>query len=297
MPSSRRGSRKQSAALVAAAAFVLATAGMARAGDTAVGPGTSATGCPAFWDMQTASRGPNVDPPVGPYGTSQLHITGYGVEVQGDALTVTIRVADMQRRVQPGTDASVWWAQMDNLRIGAQYILASDRFTFTAFNGIHGPVTGTVIPGPGGGIRITTSLSALEMEPGVVIGSTQVGGRSWKQVGDPQVSFPWSAGYTPPEIPLVPCPGLTMSADLARPGERVVAVNGVTLPKSAGQPVELQLLDGADWRTVGSGTTAAGGTFAFEAVLPGPGGKVSLRGAVKTPAGVGTSAPIELSLP
>ncbi len=289
--------RKIQVLLAAATFLVVASAAPA----TGVGRGFAAspTGCPTFWEVDggTLGGGNDVDPPVGPFGTSPLHITGLGFSVDGDEFTATIRVADMRLQVAPGSTGSRWSASFGPWRFTADYDVLFATFTYFWEHGTaSGPATGSIVPGAGGGLTITAKLADLQIPPNFEVDTTEAAARiRFGSPDTPNVHVRWSRAIGPEFVPLVPCPGLTLSATLdPRVAQRVV-VGGVTLPQAPGQQIELQMLDDTEWTTIASGTSKDNGTFEIASTLPQ--GAVSLRGVVTTAAGVGTSAPIELEVP
>jgi hypothetical protein len=286
---------------VLATALIVATSGTASASDVEPGFGPSATGCPTFWEVDGGSTGPDIDPPVGPFGTSQIHVTGFGFSVDGETITATIRVADMRPRVAPGFNQSWWSAGFGSKSFLATYDLLTGLFTFTWIDldmRTSGPATGSVVPGPGGGVRITAKMADLGIGPYYEADATRVlaGPRIVAEVpGHAYIGGPaptWSRADGPELVPLVACPGLSFSVRLDPRHEGGVVANGITLPKVGGQPVELQLLSDGEWTTIATGTTDQDGAFEITGTLPPD--PATVRGTVTTAAGIGTSAPVDI---
>lgn len=293
---------KRTITMLIAGALVVAGVGVAHAADPKTGFDSSPTGCPTFWEVDGRPQGGDINPPVGPLGTAQLHVTGFGFDVQGEDFTVTIRVVDMQRRVAPGTNKSLWIAsfgepQAPALLFVAEYDLISNSFAFywnRPFSGNpNSAARGNVALGPGGGVSITTTLAELGVGSHFIAEETRATGSALGTFGGAFYGVPWSNARGPDSVPLVPCPGVALSAQ-PRVTQGVIA-GGFTLPKAGGQSIELQLLEGTEWTTVAEGTTDNDGGFGMTATVPR--GTVTLRGVVTTPAGIGTSAPLELQIP
>jgi hypothetical protein len=294
---------------VLATALIFAPSGAAGATDVEPWFAPSATGCPTFWEVD-GGAGPlgiqsgDIDPSAGPLGTAQLHVTGFGFAVDGDDITATIRVVDMQRRVVPGSNRSYWFAGFGSKFLDADYDLVSDSFIFRWIDldtRTSGPATGSVVPGPGGGLLITAKMADLGIGPGYEADTTRAfaGWQVALEVPGAVGAYPassWSSAVGPELVPLVPCPGLSLRARLDPRIKGGVVATGITLPKVGGQPVQLQLLDSTEgWTTIATGTSGEDG--AFEITGTAPSGSVSLRGVVSAAAGVGTSTPVQLKVP
>ena len=290
---------KRTAAGLAAAGLLVAMtgSGAAAGSDPQPGFGPSPTGCPTFWEVDGGSLGQDVTSPAGLLGTSQLHVTGYGFAVDGDDLTATIRVADMQRSVAPGTNGSEWRVVLGPVWFQADYYLLSDSFTFTSgkTGGGEIPVAGTVVLGPGGGLRFRVKMADLGLEPPLEVGPTRASAYTEMSVTGRGTAVRWSQATGPATVPLVRCPGLTFGAE-ASPGAGEVVAYGLTLPMTGGHPIEVQALDGTGgWRTIATGASADDGSFGISATMPR--GPATLRGVVTTPAGIAISAPVDVEVP
>ncbi len=287
--------RNRLTALLAAGALTVPGPAAAGATEPQPGFGPSSTGCPTFWEVDGGPQGLDISSPAGLVGTSQLHVTGFGFAVDGGDLTATIRVADMQRSVAPGTNESEWRVVFGALWFQADYYLLSDSFSFTSGKTGGGtiPVAGTIVLGPGGGIRFRVKMADVGLELPFEAGPTRASTYTEMSVMGRGTAVRWSYALGPGLVPLVRCPGLSFEAS---PGPGEVVIRGLTLPMTEGQPIEVQALDDTHgWRTIATGTSADDGSFEITRTMPR--GAASLRGVVTTPAGIATSVPVDVEVP
>jgi hypothetical protein len=282
--------------------------------------GPSETGCPSFFPA--AANGPDVDAgQVGPFGTSQQHMTGMGVAADAEGLTVSLQVQDMRRQAAPGFRWTYWeiFFGIDGQSRGKQleiyYDALLDDFTWWAgrFNGTFDykkAVDGTVVTGPGGGVAITVPFGALGLESGIEPGDVLTNFEaesgsfiSYIYMRPPDyLSGTYPSGiYTqdwrldgPDSFVVMPCPGITVEArDLGN--ARGARLTGGALPAEAGQPISVEQQTQTGWTEVGTGTTGDFGQIFLDVLLP-P-GTVTLRATVTTRLlGEVNSAPLTVTL-
>lgn len=281
--------------------------------------GPSETGCPSFF--AATAEGPDIDPgQVGPFGTSQQHLTGMGIVADAEALTVSLRVEDMRRQAAPGYRWTYWEVffgiegQNRGKQLEIYYDAIQDDFSWWAgrFSGTFEYKTatsGTILPGPGGGVAITVPFGALGLETGIEPGdvltnlSAEAGDFvSYAYMRPPDYltgTYP-SGVYVPqweldgPEsFPVLPCPGVAVEGrDL---GNFRARLDGGALPAEDGQPVRIEQETAEGWTEVAQGVTGDLGRFSL--VVPVAPGPATLRATVETRMlGEVTSAPVTVTI-
>ncbi len=272
------------------------------------GLGPSPTGCPAFWNLQntagTLTGSLEIDD-VGPFGNTNLRLSGAGMELRDGALTATIRVKDMRRQVTPGFTQSGWqlgfFMQPGNrfVTMTGLYHLASDAFTFHARSGGNlVAATGEVLPGPDGGVRVTVPVESLGVEADTTVAADgyvkTFALLHYVHMANPESGIStdhhWSKLPTP--IPVAACPGAVIED--AHPLVGGAQVTGLTLPLRAGNEVTVERFMAGGWEPVGSSNTDEDGWFLVRATLPA--GPSTIRVRVDTPlAGTGHSSSVTVS--
>jgi hypothetical protein len=309
--------RKSRSALLVGASVILASA--TAVASPAPGFGPSETGCPAFF--AATADGPQADPgQVGPFGTSQQHLTGIGLSADAEALTVSLQVQDMRRQAAPGFRWTYWeiFFGIDGQSRGKQleiyYDAVQDDFSWWAgrFNGTFTykkAVDGTVVPGPGGGVAIRVPFGALGLEPGIEPGDTLTNFSaeagdfiSYVYMSPPDYltsTYP-SGIYSPqwdiegPDLfTVMPCPGIIVKGrDLGN--AKGVRLDGGALPAESGQTIVVEQQTSSGWVEVASGETDDFGWVSIPVpVAPGP---ATLRATMTTRMlGDVTSAPVTVT--
>jgi hypothetical protein len=278
--------------------------------------GSSETGCPSFFPG-TADP-PDADPgQVGPFGTSQQHLTGIGLASDGQDLTVSLQVQDMRRQSSPGHRWSYWEVffnaegQSQGKQLEVYYDVVEDEFTWWAGrrNGtlaVKTEVGGTVTPGSGGGVSIVVPFAALGIKTGDELTAFDVEAGdfvSYIYMSPPDYltgTYPsgiYSQSWNmdgPDSFTVLPCPGIAIQArDIGN--SRGARLTGGALPAESGQSLLVERATQTGWEEVGSGTTGALGRISLDVSLP-P-GTVSLRATVTTRLlGDVVSAPVTVTL-
>lgn len=300
--------------LVLAAALAPGILPAGAASIPALGP--SQTGCPSFFPA--TANPPDVDPgQVGPFGTSQQHLTGIGLASDGQDLTVSLQVQDMRRQTGPGYRWGYWEVffnaegQPQGKQLEIYYDAVADEFTWWAGrrNGtlaVKTRVTGSVTLGQGGGLAIVVPFSALGIKTGdeLTAFSAEAGDFiSYIYMSPPEYlagTYPsgiYSQSWLldgPDSFTVLPCPGIALEArDLGN--GRGARLTGGALPAEGGQPLRVEMQTPIGWSQVGSGTTGDFGRIALDVSLPA--GSVTLRTTVTTRLlGEVTSSPVTVTL-
>jgi hypothetical protein len=295
----------RTAALLAGLATLLAT-GIAAPSGAAPQPafGSSPSGCPSFFSA--TPNAPDLDPgQVGPFGTSQQQLKGIGLAADDQGLTVSLQVENMRRQAAPGHRWTYWEVFFDiegggDKQLEIYYDAVLDQFTWWAGRG-NGTfdyklaVTGTVVPGLGGGVAIAVPFTKLGMEPGIKLGDTLTNIRAESgdfisyiymrppdYLGGTYPSGIYAPQWTiegPDSFLLMPCPGISIKArDLGN--ARGARVTGGVLPAEAGQALRIEQETATGWQEIAAGATGDLGGILIDALLP-P-GTVTVRARVTT---------------
>jgi hypothetical protein len=252
----------------------------------------------------------------GPFGNTNLHVTGVGLDTDGQTLTGTIRVLDMERQVTPGFTNALWTLGFDSrstkgivtkVILSAYYDLASDSFVYWAQESGNPPlpVTGAVVLGAGGGLILSVKLSDLRASPGHpqievgrILENVRVSADAYTHyfymANDPGggITASHSSASGPVQWPLVPCPGAALSSVDA--GKGWVEAVGLILPaREDGVTLQSKSPDGG-WTDVATSSTDETGAFhlVWETAAP---GSHTVRAIAQTQAGEAVSAPATIA--
>ncbi len=226
--------------------------------------------CPFFNPALEFFSRPYADPglEVGAFGSINQRLTGLGLDVTGDVLTVTIQVEEMKKQVEPGFRATQWifepklgafddpWDDHQNhpwMNLIATYDLPEDRFSYW----VEGPtvpdtpVMGDVRMGPGGSISISAPFEKMGVEPGSVLSGLGVvsGGRTeqpYPQGGGFHMSSARWFASGGAFFPLIPCPGAVLRTQVDPEIPRM-EVEAWALPQEA-VVATIEALDAGAWR-------------------------------------------------
>jgi hypothetical protein len=224
-------------------------------------------GCPLYTEEGALLTTPPADPDVeyGPYGFANQRIQGVGIEVEGDVVTAVLTVEDMQARVIPGYQTTYWSVEvmlgleeLEHRHEGpyraftAYYDVNGDRFSFQLDGTglpLDVPLLGEVVMGPGGGVRISATMEQLALPEGIDVLADAWGNTGAAAYHGVNVQSSRWLKEGPAAVPLVPCPGASLSAAWA--GASTTAyVRGWVLPQGLTEGI-LEERVGGEWLELG----------------------------------------------